>query len=70
MRWCAAVQSRLRQRGKERGRRLTVELSKARYLLEVTLERGRPMTIYVGGSTHRLDRERRVAVPLPFKEEA
>jgi trehalose/maltose hydrolase-like predicted phosphorylase len=52
-----------------RRRRLTVELSRARQVLEVKLERGSPMTIYAGGVSHRLAEGTPVVVALPSGQE-
>jgi kojibiose phosphorylase len=52
-----------------RRRHLAVEVSQERGLLELSLRRGRPMTIYAGGSTHRLEQDRPVLVRLSSEKE-
>ncbi|HLF76781.1 MAG TPA: glycosyl hydrolase family 65 protein [Dehalococcoidia bacterium] len=52
-----------------RQRHLVIELSGERQLMQVALKRGRPMTIYAGGSAHRLEQGRPLVIPLPATEE-
>jgi trehalose/maltose hydrolase-like predicted phosphorylase len=60
---------RLRFPVKWHGRGLAVEVSQDQRLLQVTLERGRPMTIYAGGRAHRIEKGRPVVAPLTSEEE-
>jgi hypothetical protein len=46
---------------------LTIDISRERRMLDIRLEHGRPMKVYAGDSSYRLERGRPLVVPLPVE---